>query len=335
LRLAPLLRKQHHGAMLNNIATHLIAGPLGAGKTSLLRQLLAQKPAEERWALLINEFGAIGLDAALLDTGADGVSLAEVAGGCLCCVNGAPFQIGLARLLRRSKPTRLFIEPSGLGHPAELRRQLSAAPWRGVLALQPDVLVLDAAALVAGHELLDSQREALANAGLLLLNKAETLDQASRRQLAQRWPGKTLYWTEQGFLPLDALPQVVVSLDGPVDNLPDASARPLGSLWNTPDTPICQSQAGPEGWSIGWCWHPSQRFDTQRVSNWLGDLGWRRAKLVLHASDGWSAANALDGAPLQWQPSAWRRDSRIELIFTHAQDTAALQNALYACRLAD
>src|SRR5690606_32683799 len=165
-------------------------GPLGAGKTSLLRQLLAQKPADERWALLINEFGAIGLDAALLDTGADGVSLAEVAGGCLCCVNGAPFQIGLARLLRRSKPTRLFIEPSGLGHPAELRRQLSVPPWRGVLALQPDVLVLDAAALAAGHELPDSQREALADAGLVLLNKAETLDQASRQQLAQHWPGK-------------------------------------------------------------------------------------------------------------------------------------------------
>ena len=52
--------------MLEQIPTHVIAGPLGAGKTSLLRQLLAQKPGEERWALLINEFGAIGLDAALL-----------------------------------------------------------------------------------------------------------------------------------------------------------------------------------------------------------------------------------------------------------------------------
>jgi G3E family GTPase len=321
--------------MLNNIPTHLIAGPLGAGKTSLLRQLLAQKPADERWALLINEFGAIGLDAALLDTGADGVSLAEVAGGCLCCVNGAPFQIGLARLLRRSKPTRLFIEPSGLGHPAELRRQLSVPPWRGVLALQPDVLVLDAAALAAGHELPDSQREALADAGLVLLNKAETLDQASRQQLAQHWPGKTLYWTEHGYLPLDALPETPIDIDGPVDNLPEETARPLGSLWSAPDVPICQRQAGPEGWSIGWRWHLSQRFDTQRVSDWLGGLGWRRAKLVLHSQEGWQSANALDGAPLQWQPSAWRRDSRIELIFTHAQDAAALQHALDACRLAD
>ena len=321
--------------MLNNIPTHLIAGPLGAGKTSLLRQLLAQKPADERWAVLINEFGAIGVDAALLETGADGVSLAEVAGGCLCCVNGAPFQIGLARLLRRSRPTRLFIEPSGLGHPAELRRQLSVAPWRGVLALQPHVLVLDAAALAAGHSLPDSQRETLADAGLLLLNKAETLDLASRQQLARRWPDKPLYWTEQGYLPLDALPQAPRAEGEPVDKLPPEVSASLGSLWTDPTRPLCQSQAGPEGWSIGWRWHPSQRFDLQRVSDWLAGLAWRRAKLVLHASNGWTAANALDGAPLHWQPSAWRRDSRIELIFTQAQDVAGLQVVLDRCRLAD
>ena len=52
--------------MLKNIPTHVIAGQLGADKTSVLRNLLAQRPAHERWAVLINEFGLIGLDAALL-----------------------------------------------------------------------------------------------------------------------------------------------------------------------------------------------------------------------------------------------------------------------------
>ena len=104
--------------MLSQIPTHLIAGPLGAGKTTLIRHLLAQKPAGERWAVLINEFGQIGLDAALLEQGDDGIAMAEVAGGCLCCVNGAPFQVGLGRLLRKARPDRLLIEPSGLGHPA-------------------------------------------------------------------------------------------------------------------------------------------------------------------------------------------------------------------------
>ena len=99
--------------MLQNIPTHVIAGPLGAGKTSLIRQLLAQRPAQERWAVLINEFGQIGLDAALLTNDADGIALGEVAGGCLCCVNGAPFQIGLGRLLRKARPDRLLSSHPG------------------------------------------------------------------------------------------------------------------------------------------------------------------------------------------------------------------------------
>jgi G3E family GTPase len=55
--------------MLQNIPTHVIAGPLGAGKTSLIKHLMTQRPAGERWAVLINEFGQIGLDAALLTSG--------------------------------------------------------------------------------------------------------------------------------------------------------------------------------------------------------------------------------------------------------------------------
>lgn len=169
--------------MLREIPTHLIGGPLGAGKTSLIRSLLAQKPAGERWAVLVNEFGEIGLDAALLATDVEGVAIGEVAGGCLCCVNGVPFQVGLGRLLRRARPDRLFIEPSGLGHPLALWKQLQAPPWSGVLALQPLVVVLDAAALASGQPLPEAQEQALEAAGMLLLNKSEALD-ATRRSAA-------------------------------------------------------------------------------------------------------------------------------------------------------
>ncbi|WP_033876249.1 CobW-like GTP-binding protein, partial [Pseudomonas aeruginosa] len=174
--------------MLREIPTHLIGGPLGAGKTSLIRSLLAQKPAGERWAVLVNEFGEIGLDAALLATDVDGVAIGEVAGGCLCCVNGVPFQVGLGRLLRRARPDRLFIEPSGLGHPQALWKQLQAPPWSGVLALQPLVVVLDAAALASGQPLPEAQEQALEAAGMLLLNKSETLDATQRCAVRARLP---------------------------------------------------------------------------------------------------------------------------------------------------
>ncbi|WP_263143594.1 GTP-binding protein [Pseudomonas sp. RIT-PI-AD] len=320
--------------MLTAIPTHLIAGSLGAGKTSLIRHLLMQRPADERWAVLINEFGRIGLDAALLTRDDAGVELAEIAGGCLCCVSGAPFQVGLARLLRKARPQRLLIEPSGLGHPAELRRHLREPPWVGVLALQPGVLVLDAAALADGQALPDAQRAALDQAGLVLLNKSEGLDDATRARLAARLPDSPLYWTEQGRLPLARLPGSGVRAGAASDGLalPPAAA-PLPLLWSDPEQPLCQVQDSAEGWSIGWRWHPSQAFERDAVARWLAGLAWRRAKAVLRDGSAWWSANALDGAALAWRPSEWRKDSRLELIFPRAQSATTLSRDFAACRL--
>jgi G3E family GTPase len=320
--------------MLTAIPTHVIAGPLGAGKTSLIRHLLTHKPADERWAVLINEFGQIGLDTALLETADDGIGIAEIPGGCLCCVSGAPFQVGLGRLLRKARPDRLLIEPSGLGHPAELLRQLSEPPWEGVLALQPAVLVLDAAALAAGRPLPQSQQQALGQAGLLLMNKAENLDATSRALLQAQLPARPLLWTSQGQLAFSDLPghQVCAGSSAADVNLPNGSPPPR-QLWLDPALPLCLVQDQPEGWSIGWRFHPSQVFELMQVQCWLAGLPWRRAKLVLQTNAGWLSGNALDGAPIHWQASEWRKDSRLELIFATAQDAPALQSGMLACRL--
>ncbi|MDU9392746.1 CobW-like GTP-binding protein [Pseudomonas sp. zfem002] len=317
--------------MLQNIPTHLIAGPLGAGKTSLIRHLLGQRPANERWAVLINEFGLIGLDAALLSTDDAGVSMGEVAGGCLCCVNGAPFQVGLGRLLRKARPDRLFIEPSGLGHPAQLR----LPPWRGVLAVQAPVLVLDAQALADGAELPEAQQQALASAGLLVMNKSAAVDQDRRLWITSRLPKVPLQWVEHGRidladLPLDPLTPVDNSA---VDNVVPDEKTPLALLWTDPAVPLCSYQQAADGWSIGWRFHPQQRLDTERLQALLEGLEWRRAKMVVHGRQGWRSANVLAGQALHWEESAWRRDSRIELIFAKAGDPAALQQGMLGCRL--
>ncbi|WP_062379922.1 CobW family GTP-binding protein [Pseudomonas abietaniphila] len=323
--------------MLQNIPTHVIAGPLGAGKTSLIKHLLDHKPANERWAILINEFGQIGLDAALLTTAEDGIALGEVAGGCLCCVNGAPFQVGLGRLLRKARPDRLFIEPSGLGHPVQLIAQLREAPWIGVLAVQPSVMVLDAQALAAGKTLPPTQQDALAQAGLLVLNKSEALDAHERQAVIGALPERPVFWTERGALPVDRLPGIGTHANEGVDNLvvpTTALPKTLGqlpALWTDPMTPICLSQGQAEGWSIGWRWHPDRVFDAPKVQRWLQSLDWRRAKLVIHSRTGWVSSNALEGTRLAWSPSEWRKDSRLELIFASPQDEAALTTQLADC----
>ncbi|MEE4998914.1 CobW family GTP-binding protein [Pseudomonas alliivorans] len=324
--------------MLQNIPTHVIGGPLGAGKTSLIRQLLAQKPSSERWAVLINEFGQIGLDAALLTTAEDGIALGEVAGGCLCCVNGVPFQIGLGRLLRKARPDRLLIEPSGLGHPAQLMAQLREAPWLGVLDVQPSVMVLDAAAMRDGQPLAATQQEALAMAGLLVMNKSEHLEETSRKALADELAGHSLLWTRFGELPLARLPgyRTSTAVDkSVVDNLTvPRSIGQLPTVWADPRVPVCLSHPGSDGWSIGWRWHPSQQFDLQRVLLWLESLNWQRAKMVIHSAGGWYSGNVAHGGRLAWQLSEWRQDSRLELIFSAPQDADVLQKQMAECLLA-
>ena len=323
--------------MLQNIPTHVIAGPLGAGKTSVIRQLMAQRPAGERWAVLVNEFGQVGLDAALLSRNEDGIAIAEVAGGCLCCVNGAPFQVGLGRLLRKARPDRLFIEPSGLGHPLQLLNQLRQAPWQGVLAVQPLVMVVDAQALMRGDALPCAQLEALQATSLVIFNKSEGVDENLRLLINKEIPAIAGCWTVQGMLAISRLPSSSTEAYLPffVDNTSvDSPSTGLTTLWTDPHQPICHAQQGEGGWSIGWRWHPGQQFYPQALSAFLEGLHWRRAKGVIHTSEGWQSFNGLDGDLPAWQASDWRKDTRIELIFDQPQPQQALQAALDECRVA-
>ena len=317
--------------MLQNIPTHVIAGPLGAGKTSLIRHLLACKPADERWAVLINEFGLVGIDAALLATADDGIAIGEIAGGCLCCVNGAPFQFGLARLLRSARPDRLFIEPSGLGHPLQILAQLGEAPWRGVLAVQPLVMVLDAQALRAGNALPAVQLEAARTAGLLIMNKASDIHELC---ISKNLPTAQMLWRDVDEIRFDQLPivdkPVALFVDKPID-----SPNALGDLWVDKSRVRCQVQDHPDGWSIGWRLHPQVQLDLQTLGRWLENESWHRAKLVIHSTQGWRSSNLLAGQTAQWRPSEWRRDSRVELIFDTSQDATRLQQGLLRAQVAD
>jgi len=134
--------------IFQNIPCTLVTGFLGAGKTTVVNQLLATKPDDERWALLINEFGRIGIDGALLASSQDSnleqkkIAIREVSGGCICCTSQLPLQIAISRLLSEHHPQRLLIEPTGLAHPRELILQLSAPHWQTALKMNAVITVL-------------------------------------------------------------------------------------------------------------------------------------------------------------------------------------------------
>ena len=310
---------------LADIKTHVIAGPLGAGKTTLIRQLFAQRPSDERWAILVNEFGQVGLDAALMTPDDEGLSIAEVPGGCLCCVQGVPLQVALTRLLRRAKPHRLFIEPSGLGHPASLYRQLQAPPWAEVLSLQPLVWVTDARQLLDDQPLATAQREALAQAGLIVLNKSQGLDRSSLPEILH---GKVVNWTEGGRIALADLPQAEPTAGTSVE-LPEPAATATPAALLLPNRPLRFSHVQDGHHALGWRWHPSQGFDGPALLAALAALpGLVRLKACLRLADGWQAYNGLaqDGA---WEPTLWRRENRLELILQQEPDVEAIEKRIH------
>ncbi|GIU28673.1 GTP-binding protein [Shewanella schlegeliana] len=157
------------------IPTNVITGFLGVGKTSLIKTLLQHKPEGEVWAVLVNEFGEIGIDAGLLDTGSDQVQIKEVAGGCMCCAAGLPMQVAINQLIAKAKPDRLLIEPTGLGHPKEVLKVLTQPHYRQVLAMKACVTLVDARKLddkrYTEHEIFNQQLQV---ADLVLASKVDS-----------------------------------------------------------------------------------------------------------------------------------------------------------------
>ncbi|MFO0103106.1 MAG: GTP-binding protein, partial [Betaproteobacteria bacterium] len=80
----------------------VLTGFLGAGKTTLIRHLLSGRPANERWAVIVNEFGIVGIDGTALAAARSGsttVELREVAGGCICCAANVPLRVAITDVL--------------------------------------------------------------------------------------------------------------------------------------------------------------------------------------------------------------------------------------------
>ena len=109
-----------------NTKVHLFSGFLGTGKTTAIKSLLAQKPEHEKWVIIVNEFGEIGIDGAVLTE--DNIPVAEISGGCLCCVAGPQMTVTVTKMLRENRPDRLIIEASGLAQAASGIDELSTPP---------------------------------------------------------------------------------------------------------------------------------------------------------------------------------------------------------------
>ena len=100
------------------VKVDIISGFLGAGKTTLIKQLYKQAFKTEKVALIENEFGKIGIDGAFLKQ--TGVQIKEINSGCICCSLVGDFKTALLDFIKEYNPSRIVIEPSGVGKLSEV-----------------------------------------------------------------------------------------------------------------------------------------------------------------------------------------------------------------------
>ncbi|MCH9408870.1 CobW family GTP-binding protein [Pantoea agglomerans] len=317
---------------------NLITGFLGSGKTTLLCHLLAARPSGENWAVLVNEFGEIGIDGALL---ADrGATLKEIPGGCLCCVNGLPMQVGLNMLLK-SKLDRLLIEPTGLGHPRQVLEMLDSPVYQSWLQLNATLTLLDARQLADPRIVANENfRDQLAAADLIIANKRDCWDQADRQRLAdwqqQMQPPRPLIETEFGQIPLSLLdtPRQPRELPVPQHHHSSVPTSGLAALRLNGDTRWRRALNHGQSYSAcGWLFDADTLFDSGALLEWVRQAPVERVKGVMRTTEGAlrinRQANELQSETLPSPPS----DSRIELIHSQQADWNRLQSALLKCRL--
>ena len=126
--------------MKQKIAAHIISGFLGAGKTTFISQLLANKNNDENWVVLVNEGGTTHYKNQQLAS--QGIIVKELYGGCLCCSAGMPFRVALNELIKKHKPQRIFIEPAGAGHLANIKTLLQGEFYQPILTIQTTLCIL-------------------------------------------------------------------------------------------------------------------------------------------------------------------------------------------------
>src|SRR5215208_8155795 len=140
---------------MRRIPATIVTGFLGAGKTSLVRHLLAAG-AGHRLAVIVNEFGELGIDRDLLlgcgDAACRDDDIVELANGCLCCTVADDFLPTLTRLIDRPEPPgHIVVETSGLALPKPLVQAFAWPEIRTRMTVDGVVTVIDAAAVASGR----------------------------------------------------------------------------------------------------------------------------------------------------------------------------------------
>jgi G3E family GTPase len=274
----------------------LVTGFLGAGKTTVVNHLLAHAGGW-RIAAVVNDFGAINIDAELITGASDGV--VSLANGCICCTLEGDLLRTIANLLRRDpRPEFIVIETSGIADPADIVRNLMDPVIWQEAPLETVLCVVDA---TTRAEKLDDAllRSQLRAADIVAFSKVDLADGVDRVQLRDV---------------VKALRPAAVMVDAPHGEIPAALLFPAD-----PDRVAAPRVPGPRRPAVDrfetLSWTSDQPLSLPRLQQAIGRLAPKlaRAKGLFETVDqpgrqmvfqlaGGRATLAPAGAPLQGTP---------------------------------
>ncbi len=300
---------------MSTTPVHLITGLLGSGKTTLIQNLIQQKPATEHWGVIINDFGPIGIDTTLLD---DSAEVVEVRGGCVCCSAQHGLRQALDALLKEGV-ARLLVEPTGVSHPAEITDLFLHHPH---LDLQAIVTVMTPQQLTPARWQKSALLRDLAMlADIVVLNKTDLaapaeIQQAEQRLRQQPRPPQHILHTTHARCALHDLlrphtsPSLLIWQHEPhqCSNFQPHNADLPGLL---------EAQRGEsDGLSVvGYRFSPAAVFSRPALRQLFAALPPLRAKGLVRLGRRWQSLQWADHA-LQLQETAWQRDSRLLVFLT-------------------
>lgn len=306
--------------MPNRVPANIITGFLGAGKTTAILHLLKEKPEDQRWAVLVNEFGEIGIDGAMMSE--EGAMIKEVAGGCMCCAAGVPTSVAITALLRQ-KPDRLLIEPTGLGHPKQIIAILTSEQYLPYVDLKATITIVDPRNL-SDQKYTSNQNfiDQLGCADVVIGNK---VDQASIKDVdtfndwvTDQQPAKIFHkLVKQGKIPLEVLDIERVH-DGASAHIEQhhhhhADLEPKFEL--PPGQAYLKRENFGQGYfSCGWLFGAEYEFSFDELFSLFSSLTAERIKAVVNTERGCYAFNVSNGVISVNEMTLEGFESRIEVI---------------------
>jgi G3E family GTPase len=314
---------------LVKVPVHVLSGFLGAGKTTAVKDLLARRAERERIAVVVNEFGTLGVDGALLSDCASCI-LREVPGGCVCCTAMADLEASLEEVSDLVAPTRFVLEPTGLARPSELVDLLRGPRWATRFDVRPVITLLDPQQdLAQAYASSPLFRDQVDTGDILVVNRCDLASEAEIRAAEEfangLVPAKLLVVKASR----GALPDAVWDLERPA---PPPGTTLLGTRHAHAHG---DSLEGHVGRGIA---HPPERvYDADLLLAVLRRLKGgaltrghvARVKGLFHTTAGW-CVHEIAGDRLTTAETSWRRDSRVDVILKAPDpgDFDALEAAL-------